>query len=180
MKIREAALYDAEPIAALHAASWQNTYANVLEKKYLADLVPLERKALWQQRLSHPRSGQTVFVAAESGQVIGFVCTFIDEHPTLGSYLENLHVASPAQGHGIGGKLIREAASICSKHATSQKLYLLVNQDNVRAQEFYLNYDATNAAEAVWNAPDGSAVPAFRFEWPSVIQLVERAATPWR
>ena len=175
MKIREAALYDVEPIAALHAASWQNTYAKVLKKKYLTDLVPLERKALWQQRLSQPRSGQRVLVAVASGQVIGFVCIFIDENPALGSYLENLHVASPAQGHGIGGKLICEAASICAKQAASQKLYLLVNQDNVRAQDFYLSYGATNAAEAVWNAPDGSAVPTFRFEWPSVVELAEKA-----
>lgn len=177
MKIREATLYDSESIAALHAASWKNTYAKVLEKKYLTDHAPLERRALWQQRLSEPRSGQRVFVAVESGQVIGFVCTFIDEHPALGSYLENLHVASQAQGHGIGGKLIREAASICSKQATSRKLYLLVNQDNVRAQRFYLNFGATNAAEAVWNAPDGSAVPTFRFEWPSVIELARKAAS---
>lgn len=171
MQVREASIRDAQPIAALHAASWQNTYAKVLQPKYLSEIVPVERKALWQQRLSQPALTQRALVALESDQLVGFVCAFIDEHPTLGSYLENLHVAKHAQGRGIGRRLLREAAALCARHATGPALYLSVNQDNDRAQRFYLSLGATNSAAAVWKAPDGSAVPTYRFEWPSVTEL---------
>ena len=176
MNFREAVISDAKAIAALHAASWQSTYANVLQKVYLRDVVPMERRAVWEERLLAPRPNQRVLVAVEADQVIGFVCAFIDEHPTLGSYLENLHVASQVRGGGIGTQLIRTAASICSMQAQSKKLYLSVNQDNVRAQRFYLGLGATNGAEAIWNAPDGSVVATYRFEWLSVVELAKRAA----
>lgn len=169
--IREACVSDAEWIAALHAASWQATYASVLQEAYLRDAVPAERSAVWRQRLSDPRPNQRVLVAVESDQVVGFTCAFIDEHAVQGSYLENLHVASQAQGGGIGALLMRSIASVCAKAAQSPGLYLLVNQDNVRAQRFYLGLGASNAAEAVWNAPEGSIVPTYRFEWPSVRDL---------
>lgn len=176
MQIRDASLNDAQPIAALHAASWQNTYAKVLRPKYLNECVPSERGELWQKRLSQPSPNQRVLVALESDQLVGFACAFIDEHPTLGSYLENLHVIKNAHGRGIGKQLIREVAAICARYATSPALYLSVNQDNERAQYFYLSLGATNAAAAVWNAPDGSDVPTYRFEWSSVTELAEKAA----
>ena len=174
MKLRVASSGDAHAIAALHAASWKSTYANVLQSAYLSDVVPFERQAVWQQRLGEPRASQRVMVAEHAGKVVGFACAFVDEDPSLGSYLENLHVAIPAQGGGAGTLLIGAVATICSEQAVSPRLYLSVNQDNTRAQRFYRGLGALNAAHAVWNAPDGSAVPTFRFEWTSVTDLAQK------
>ena len=44
-------------------------------------------------------------------------------------------------------------------------MYLLVNQDNAKAQQFYKNSGARNAKEGVWNAPDGNVVPSYWFVW---------------
>ena len=47
--------------------------------------------------------------------------------------------------------------------APHKGLCLLVNQNNARAQNFYLKLGAVNARVGSWAAPDGSAVPTFWF-----------------
>jgi GNAT superfamily N-acetyltransferase len=66
---------------------------------------------------------------------------------------------------GIGTKLIIEVAAICEQMCAGKGLYLSVNQANQNAQKFYLKLGAENAQVSVWDAPDGSHVPTFRFVW---------------
>lgn len=177
MNIGLASSEHAEQIAALHAASWATTYSDVLSSFYLQRVVPTERLAIWQERLDHPRENQFVLVATEEDLVVGFACAFVGEHSDWGSYLDHLHVAESHHGRGVGSSLLVQVASICEHRRQGQGLYLFVNQSNERAQKFYLAFGAQESQVAVWDAPDGTSVPTFRFSWQSIAILAGRRVT---
>lgn len=174
MNIDFASSEHAEQIAALHAASWATTYRDVLSPNYLERVVPTERLAVWQERFGNPKANQFVLVVKEAGMVVAFACAFAGEHSDWGSYLDNLHVRQSHQGRGVGSSLLKQLAAICEQRCPGQGLYLSVNQSNLRAQKFYLALGALNSQAAIWNAPDGTSVPTFRFSWPSAAALAEK------
>lgn len=176
MHIRFAKSEDAEAIAALHASSWGSAYGTVLSPEYLRHTVPDERKAVWRGRFASPKDNQIVLVAEEVDEITGFACVFVGEHEEWGSYLDNLHVSQHHQGKGVGKELLLRVAYFCNQERPGQGLYLSVNQANHRAQAFYLSLGASNTQTSIWNAPDGSEVPTFRFAWQSIGMLVEKAA----
>ena len=173
MKLRHAGLADAESIAEIHAASWRSTYGAVLNSTYLAETVPSERRQLWRERLTSPKPNQLVVAAEVDGRIVGFACVFSENHNTWGAYLDNLHVSHGFQGRGIGRALLAEVALWCESQSPGRGLYLSVNQDNHRAQRFYLALGARNTEPGIWNAPDGSKVPTFWFTWNSVASLAQ-------
>jgi len=173
MIIREANYSDAEAIAELHTNSWRNTYKNALNSDYLKNIVPTERKSVWLQRLSEPKNNQCVTVAENKGQIIGFSCAFAGESTDLGSYFDNLHVSPLNQGKGTGVILLKKAAQYCLQQAPSSGMYLLVNQDNIKAQQFYEKCGARILKPGVWNAPDGSNVPTYILYWDTLSELIQ-------
>ena len=64
-------------------------------------------------------------------------------------------------------------AQWCNQYTPRGGMYLLVNQDNLRAQQFYLKCGARNIMTGVWNAPDGNVVLAYIFAWESIEALLE-------
>jgi ribosomal protein S18 acetylase RimI-like enzyme len=128
---------------------------------------------VWAERLRAPEANQFVVVAEVSGCTAGFACVFAENHAGWGSYLENLHVSTTFQGRGIGSALLGEVARWCESRRAGGGLYLSVNQDNCRAQRFYLRHGARNAEPGVWSAPDGSSIPTFWFTWSSAASLVK-------
>jgi len=175
MKIREARYSDAEAIAELHTNSWRNTYKNALNADYLKNIVPSERKSVWLQRLLEPKTNQCVMVAEKKGEITGFSCAFSDENTDLGSYFDNLHVNSLNQGNGTGTILLIKAAQYCFRQAPNSGMYLLVNQDNIKAQQFYETCGARNLKAGVWNAPDGSNVPTYILYWDTLSELIQNS-----
>lgn len=171
MKLRLAAFSDAKAIAALHASSWQTTYRNALRADYLENTVHTDRETIWAERLTSPKPNQCVLLAEDESGVMGFSCAYSAAHDQWGSYLDNLHVRQSSQGQGIGKTLLVNMARWCNVSAPKRGLYLSVNQDNHRAQQFYLGLGARNAGSWLWNAPDGSMVPAYWFLWDAVETL---------
>jgi len=171
MEIREATIDDALVIANIHAESWSRSYARVLTRQYLEHQVPNEREKIWKDRFSKPRPDQYVIAALIDGEIIGFACSYIDGINELGAFLDNLHVALPHQGAGIGRALLQAIALKCVESDPNRGLCLTVNQDNVPAQEFYLRLGATNIGEDLWSAPDGSIVPTYWFAWNNAVSL---------
>ncbi len=175
MKIRLAVPADALAIAALHASSWASTYGGVPRPECLRDRAPQERRALWQARFENPSDNQVVLAALDDGErLLALACVFTLQHPEWGSYLDNLHVRPAHRGGGAGAALLIEVAAACERRERGHGLYLLVNQANEGAQRFYRRYGARYAEDSVWNAPDGSVVPTFRFAWPSTAEIVAR------
>jgi GNAT superfamily N-acetyltransferase len=69
--IRRAGPSDAERLAALHVATWQQAYAGLLPETYLRSLRASQRLPMWQQLLA---SGArvAVLVAEVDGEPVGF------------------------------------------------------------------------------------------------------------
>lgn len=171
MDITEATLKDALAVAQIHAESWRRTYASELAPHYLEHVVPDEREKVWVSRLMAPKPDLYVVVAKINGEIVGFACAFMDGVNEYGAYLDNLHVALPHQGRGVGKMLLQSVAARCSDLNLRRGLCLLVNQSNVNAQQFYIRLGAKNIREDVWNAPDGSAIPTYWFTWSDVRTL---------
>jgi ribosomal protein S18 acetylase RimI-like enzyme len=170
--IRPAHKTHAYAIAKLHTTSWQTNYTYALSKHYLQHQAAAERQALWLERMTKPRPNQQVFIAEEHSELVGFACIFLDESKEFGSCLDNLHVAAAHQGKGIGKALVQAVANSCVHAAQSESLCLLVNQNNARAQNFYLKLGGVNERADTWAAPDGSKVPTFWFVWRQLQALI--------
>jgi len=173
MKIRPASITDAFEIADIHAESWRATYSSVLTMEYLRDKVPRERIEIWKERLGKPKENQCVFVAESQERVVGFSCGYSGENVAWGSYLDNLHVRKQFQSQGVGTSLLLAVANWCYERDHSSGLCLLVNQDNIKAQNFYTKLGAHNKKSGVWNAPDGSVVDTYWFAWDKLSGLVK-------
>lgn len=165
MKFRPAMQFDAAAIAALHAASWRFAYRDALSEEYLAGDIIADREVLWAQRLSNPSPRQYVVVAQQNEILSGFACAYLDEDPTWGSLLDNIHVSQNAHRQGLGSELLLSVARHCMTSSPDTGLYLWVLQSNVGAQAFYYSYGAENVGSDVWDAPGGTSVPRFRFAW---------------
>jgi ribosomal protein S18 acetylase RimI-like enzyme len=136
--IRPATEEDADLIAAIHASSWRDAYANILAPEFLNGAIEADRLALWSQRLRDRSTTQLINVACDpAGLVQAFVCSYCDFDPIWGSLVDNLHVRPETRGRGIGERLFRDAAGQLSASAARPGLHLWVFEANVAALRFY-------------------------------------------
>ena len=91
---------DAPAVAALHADSWRRHYRGAYSDTYLDGDLASDRLAVWTERLRKPGPDQCTIVAAHDGVVVGFAHTILEDDPTWGALLENLHVPTRSRGGG--------------------------------------------------------------------------------
>ena len=134
--LRLATADDAAAIGLLHADSWRRHYRGAYADSFLDGDVVADREATWAARLS--KSAGTITIVAEDGQdLAGFVHVILDQDPTWGSLIDNLHVATNRHRGGIGRSLMTQAAEAVKAQATSPARFLWVLQQNLAAQRFY-------------------------------------------
>lgn len=139
---------DAEQVAALHADSWRRHYRGAYADAFLDGDIESDRRTVWTGRLAVPAHSETI-LAEDSGQLVGFVHVMLDADPRWGSLVDNLHVRTARHGSGIGGRLLRRAASAVEQRAATRAMYLWVLEQNTKAQGFY----RANGGGAVETAP---------------------------
>ncbi|MDR0788258.1 MAG: GNAT family N-acetyltransferase [Gemmatimonadota bacterium] len=165
IRYRLAEVEDAEAIASLHAESWRSSYRGVLCDAYLTGDVEADRQKVWRERLAHPRGTQYLLVAEKDQELLGFACAYLNEDQRWGTLLDNLHVARNQHRGGIGSRLLAGVAVHSGLHAPASGMYLWVVESNTGAQAFYLRHHGQNTGADLWDAPDGTRVPCFRFAW---------------
>ncbi|MFI8633226.1 GNAT family N-acetyltransferase [Microbacterium sp. NPDC077663] len=126
--IREPRSTDAETLAALHVATWRETYGHLLPDDFFTDDVLDRRRQMWTQILATPRPEQTVRVAESDGTLIGFGMSGVsgDGMPQL--YV--LYVVAEHHGTGIGQRLFEAVVP-------PGPAVLWVAKENPRAISFY-------------------------------------------
>jgi ribosomal protein S18 acetylase RimI-like enzyme len=164
-RLRHATPDDAHAIAHLHAASWRHAYRGALSDAYLAGDIDAERTAVWIERLTNPATAQRVLVT-DGTPLLGFACVNLRDDATWGTRLDNLHVAPAAHGRGIGAQLMWAVGDLCRAEAPDAGLWLYVLQQNARAIRFYRSHGGVEVGGGLWEAPDGSRSPRFRYAWP--------------
>ena len=179
IRFRTAHAADAERVAALHAASWRRHYRGAYADSYLDGDVLADRRAVWSSRLAEPAGSVTV-LAEDADGLAGFVHVVLDEDAAWGSLIDNLHVAHPHQGSGIGTALLARAAEGIVDRAAGPATYLWVLEQNTSARRFYRSRGGASVETALVSPPGG--VPArlngspamLRIAWPDASALARQ------
>lgn len=141
--IRVAVPADAPEIARIHIRTWQTAYRGQLPDDLLEAMTgQLERRtAFWREHISTGASarGQTVLVAEEKGDVVGFATCGPSEDeprdPTTGE-LYAIYVDPEHWDHGHGRDLFGKAREVLAR-AGFREAMLWVLTSNARARRFY-------------------------------------------
>jgi GNAT superfamily N-acetyltransferase len=171
VQYREADTADAEPIAELHADSWRRSYRGAYSDAFLDGDVFADRLEVWRQRLTPPRPEDHTVVAEHEGELVGFVHTTLDDDPTWGALLDNLHVAHGWKRKSIGTRLMESSARRVVDHAPGTGMYLWVLEQNEPARTFYEARRGTCVGREESEVPGGGSVIALRYVWrdPAVL-----------
>jgi len=136
-----------------------------------------ERRALWTQRFGDRDIARCALVATDADRVVGFAYTILDDHPTWGALLDNLHVAHSSMRQGIGSRLLVLTAGAVTESRPGSGLHLWVLEQNVAAQAFYQRHGAACVERASVLSPGGDSSrlngsPAkLRYAWADPARL---------
>lgn len=170
MKIRRAEDRDRAAIAALHTASWRDTYRSTLPDSLLDGTLAGIMAARWAGQAI--TSADAVLVAEAEGVLLGF-CAAWDGEPV---YIDNFHVAAAARSQGVGRQLLAAVAEhFLARGRQGAALHVVVA--NHRARALYL---ALGGREAGIEDHDlyGTLVPNERIEWDRLEELRALALRP--
>jgi ribosomal protein S18 acetylase RimI-like enzyme len=175
MMYRPGSARDIEAIAALHADSWRRNYRGAYLDSYLDGDVVADRTAVWTARLTDPQTNQHTIVAELDGAVHGFAHTFLDDDPTWGALLENLHVTHAVKRRGIGRGLIVKTARVVVERGSVPGMYLSVLEQNQPAQAFYGAQGGICVERRLAGPfPGGGTAFVLIYAWPDPATLLER------
>jgi ribosomal protein S18 acetylase RimI-like enzyme len=173
IRFRSARPSDARAVGLLHADSWRRHYRGVYADAYLDGEVGEERIAVWTERLSDVGADLYTIVAECDGVIVGFVHTRLDEDPTWGALVDNLHVSFALKRQGVGRALLAETALVLVERRPASGLYLWVLQQNTAAQSFYLAQGGVCVeATTRGSLPGGGSASALRFAWANPSMLL--------
>jgi GNAT superfamily N-acetyltransferase len=165
---------DAELIAALHIASWRETYRGLLPDRYLRNEIAQERRTYWLAKLAGLGEDGFLRIAedpdAKEGESVGFVyaerqaapAARIAARPRV--LVDNLHVLPHRQGTGAG-KAMLAAVETWARAQGASELYLHAMDGNRRAIEFYRRQGWLHTGTEAHTIA-GTAVTALNFSFP--------------
>lgn len=157
LRFREAGAADAADIAALHADSWRRHYRGAYSDEFLDGDVEANRLAVWTSRLGADDPFRHTVVAHDDDTLVGFVNVMLDDDPTWGSLVDNLHVTHSRKRQGVGTQLMKLAAAAVVEKAPGGGMYLWVLEQNAAAQSFYLALGGVDVGREFVSAPGGVA-----------------------
>ena len=174
MIFRQASINDVEAIAALHTESWQRHYRGAYLDSFLGGDVLADRLAVWHARLMAPSAAHFTIGAFQSDALVGFIHMILDQDPHWGTLLDNLHVTHRLKQHGIGRRLLTEAArELVQRCPADSRFYLWVLAQNTAAQAFYAACGGITVETTLCGPfPGGGRALGHRIAWPDAAVLV--------
>ncbi|WP_246633404.1 GNAT family N-acetyltransferase [Pseudonocardia nigra] len=175
---------DAHAVAELHADSWQRHYRGAYSDAFLDGEPSGFLTQLWTERLATPSPQARTIVAEYNGEVVGFAHTLLNEDPTWGALVDNLHVRYTLKRQGIGTRLLSLTALAVHRWSSSSGLYLWVLEQNSMAQAFYSALGGTCVERVDVPPPGGDPArlngrpKCLRFAWPDPSTLPNRSGSP--
>jgi ribosomal protein S18 acetylase RimI-like enzyme len=170
-RFRAARPEDAPAVAGLHADSWQRHYRGAYTDAFLDNEVAEYLGRLWTERLAAPPPEARTILAEYDGELVGIAHTFLDDHPTWGAFVDNLHVRYAVKRQGIGTRLLARVAQEVVRSSPSSGLHLTVLDQNTAAQAFYSACGGTSVERLEVPAPGGNQAwlngrpTCHRFAW---------------
>jgi GNAT superfamily N-acetyltransferase len=132
-----------------------------------------DRLVVWRERITCPDATFRTIVAEHDGAFAGFAHTKLDDDPTWGALLENLHVMHELKGRGIGTRLMAASARAVLDSTPGAGLYLWALDMNVAAQAFYAARGGVDAGRELRGPfPGGGTALGRRIVWPDPSTLL--------
>jgi ribosomal protein S18 acetylase RimI-like enzyme len=162
VNIRPAGDTDRQAIAALHAASWRASYANVIAPDYLA-AIDANMARHWAELLLGERD---ILLLAEDPGPVGFILAW-DGEP---GWVNTLHVLPQHRSGGVGAALMAAAARQLRGQGR-RALYLDVLTTNTRAIAFYRRLGGVPGAVKD-KMVGGLMLPNLRIDFPDLGTII--------
>lgn len=157
MTLRRATDHDLAAIAALQAASWQDSYRGMLSESYLKSRVLADLQRHWLAvTLRHE---DVVLIAEDAGGPVGFIAVWCDPDP----YIDNLHVLPSQRSKGTG-RLLMQAAARQLQNLGHSTAYLWVLEGNQGALRFYEGLGGRQTDRAGIDI-FGQTLPSIKVAW---------------
>ena len=173
IRCRPAEVCDIEAIAALHADSWRRNYRGAYLDSYLDGDVVTDRLVVWRERITRADANVRTIVAEHDGAFAGFAHTKLDDDPTWGALLENLHVVHGLKRQGVGTRLMAASARAVLDSTPGAGLYLWVLDQNTAARVFYAARGGLEAGRELRGPfPGGGSALGRRIVWPDPSTLL--------
>lgn len=167
LKIRRARAEDSLTIARIHVETWRSTYAGLLPDSYLTGMVQGDRAIEWARRLSFAKPEGSTLVAAQAGEVVGFVSCGGQvgaKEPEEGEVYA-LYVAEDWQNQGIGRALMAGAFKALLQSGRTSVLIWVLSQNPSRF--FYEALGGKLAAQRLENFA-GTQLEESAYGWPDI------------
>ena len=183
LRFRAAEQGDAQAIAALHTDSWQRHYRGAFSDAFLDDEAPGFLLNRWTQRLAAPDpQARTILAELEQegdgdAALVGLAHTVLDDDPTWGALLDNLHVGYGLKRQGVGTRLVSLTAQAVLAEKPESGLYLWVLERNTSARAFYDARGGTCVESREVLPPGGDPArlngkpKCLRYTWPDPAKL---------
>jgi ribosomal protein S18 acetylase RimI-like enzyme len=138
LKIRAAALADANDVGRLHAHAWQTTYHQLAPSAAIEQLDVAHRQYQWRQLLAQQTPDQIILVAEIDRMVVGMILGGPANVPQFGDRAEvkYLYVEPAHARQGIGRLLLSRLASALRQRG-HHSIALGVVAENESALRFY-------------------------------------------
>ena len=165
VEVRPAVRSDLNSVASIHVRSWQVAYAGLVPASVLSGFDPEVRERRLAERMADPENQSELFVAALTGQVVGFVSF----GPWRGAASAGdpgevyaIYVAPEQWGQGAGTALLDAAVRrLAALHYRALRLWVL--EENWRARRFYEAHGWSADGECQLYGIESVALPEVRY-----------------
>jgi len=164
---------DAEALAQVHVASWRETYRGLLPDAYLARMSEQAHARRFAAGLIHPGPDDATLAAADRRGIVGYIQGGPSRRKLAGeAEIATLYVLKSAQGRGLGGRLLTEAArTLAARGALS--LVISVLRDNIPARGFYEHLGGEAEAARLEPGPGGALLHEVAYRWGDIRRLTD-------
>lgn len=159
--IREAHRPDIPEIGRIMSDNYHDTYADILDRRYMASVNPDSCGARMDAYYLAP--GNELLVACCSEQIMGFVAGTPSPDVLGAFWLEMLHVEAEYRDMGCGRKLLFAMGKRAAQTGYSQ-IVIDVFAGNSKAEEIYRHYGA-RFIEGYYQDVEGFGVLSSLFSW---------------
>lgn len=174
--VRIATPTDALDLAAMHVASWRETYAGILPDKMLSSLSIEARAAAWTKIMQEPATERatTTYLAEHGTSIIGFGSCGPQRTENLSAQgyageFRAIYLLQAFQGHGIGSRLLKQmTADLRGRGYSAASLWVL--GENQIARRFYEHHGGQVIAEREDTRED-TVLVELAYGWPKLTEL---------
>jgi hypothetical protein len=180
-RLRPAVPDDSEAIAALHVASWRETYRGLLPDAMVDGMKTADRTIQWQRALERRAEVQVLVAQDPGGALVGFASGGPARGADLGATQEiyAIYVLRQAQRQGLGRALVQGLAAGLAIRTLMQNaatpmaidLGLWVLRENAPARAFYERIGGRAAAERV-ERREGHDLAEVAYRWTDLAALI--------